>query len=540
MSLWKIAWKSIEHRALASSLTALSMSLGVALVVTVLVINGVISKTFTQGAQGVDLIVGAKGSKLQLVLSTVFYNQDPLGLIPYEYYDLMKTSRYSAEIEHAIPIARGDNYMGAPVIGTNTDYFRYLCKPDGQNYTLKEGAFFKNAETKGAVVGYTVAKRNGIKLGDMIRFGHTNSRSDSDLHEPFKVVGILNHSGTPNDRVVFVNLEGFYQEHEGPNSGFKVDYEHAAKEAEAKKAAMNAGKTSEKDHADQPKAAAPNAKKETAHDDHDGHDHAADHKEADHKEADHKEGQPAPDAHDGHDHAAEDAHDEHAGHDHQHSAERRLSAILLVTKTANIEVSTTMAALDEASENKPGREVEESQLVSTKKRKVYNTAVTALPQKIEGELLEAQAVAPVPEIAAFFQDVIGNIQRILIIFAIQVIIVAGIGMMVSIYNSMNERRMEIAIMRALGARRTTVMSIILLESILLSLGGGFFGLLIGHGLIAVINPWIMEYSNVMVRPWDFQLAELILIPGLISLASLVGYLPAVIAYRTDVAQSLQS
>ena len=504
MSLWKIAWKSIEHRALASSLTALSMSLGVALVVTVLVINGVISKTFTQGAQGVDLIVGAKGSKLQLVLSTVFYNQDPLGLIPYDYYDLMKTSRYSAEIEHAIPIARGDNYMSSPVIGTNTDYFRYICKPDGKNYTLKEGAFFKNTEIKGAVVGYMVAKRNGVKVGDMIRFGHTNSRNDSDLHEPFKVTGILNHSGTPNDRVVFVNLEGFYQEHEGPNSGFKVDYSLAEKEAEAKKAAM------QKNQADSKTETAADHKTEAGHD----HEHDADHK-------------------------TEAGHD-HEGHNHQHSGERRLSAILLITKTTNVAVTATMDQLDAANENRPGRTLDESQLVNTKKRKVYNTAVTALPQKIEGELLEAQAVAPVPEITAFFQDVIGNIQRILIIFAIQVIIVAGIGMMVSIYNSMNERRMEIAIMRALGAKRTTVMSIILLESILLSLGGGFFGLLIGHGLIALINPWIMEYSNVMVHAWDFQLAELILIPGLITLASVVGYLPAVIAYRTDVAQSLQS
>ena len=96
MSLWKIAWKSIKHRALASTLTALSMALGVALVVSVLVVNGVVGKSFQQGAQGYDLIVGAKGSKLQLVLSTVFYNQDPVGLIPYEYYNLMRSSRYSA------------------------------------------------------------------------------------------------------------------------------------------------------------------------------------------------------------------------------------------------------------------------------------------------------------------------------------------------------------------------------------------------------------------------------------------------------------
>ena len=520
MSLWRIAWKSIQHRALASSLTAFSMSLGVALVVTVLVINGVIKQTFQQGAQGYDLIVGAKGGKLQLVFSTVFYNQDTLSLIPYHYYELMKTSRYSAEIDAAIPIARGDNYQGFPVVGTTPEYFKKLLTSAGKHYTLSSGEFFKNAQRNGAVVGYTVAKKMGLRVGDKVRFGHTNI--DGDLHEPFEVTGVLHHTGSPNDRAVFVNLEGFFDQHKEQTGAFAVDYSLVEKEKAAKLAAMGkapegaatVAKTDEKDHADH---------KDADHKD-------ADHKETDHKDADHKEAA----AHD--DHAG---HDEHGHEGHNHGAEKRLTAILLVTKEAGQAVAGTAEDINKLSTVQPGVEVAESDLVTTKKKKVYSAAVTALPAKIEGELLEAQAVAPVQIIAEFFQDVIGNIQKILIIFAVQVIIVAGIGMMVSIYNSMNERRQEIAIMRALGARRRTVMSIILLESILLSLGGGLLGLLIGHGLVAVINPWIMEYSNVMVRPWDFQLTELILIPGLILLASIVGYLPAVIAYRTDVAQSLQ-
>ncbi|MDO5566190.1 MAG: ABC transporter permease [Planctomycetia bacterium] len=517
MSLWKIAWKSIEHRALASSLTAFSMSLGVALVVTVLVINGVISKTFQQGAQGYDLIVGAKGSRLQLVLSTVFYNQDPLAPIPYRYYELMKTSRYSAEIAAAIPIARGDNYQGFPVVGTNTDYFRWLQKPNGKPYTFNAGGVFKNAQTTGAVVGYTVAKKMGLKLGDKIRFGHTNR--DDDLHDPFEVVGILDHTGSPNDRAVFVNLEGFYDQHSEQTGTFAVDYSLVEAEKAAKRASQGVTEkeaASPKDEKAAPAKPDTAAKTETAHDDHDhDHDHATEQK-------------------------AEAGHDEHAGHDHGHSKEdRRLTAILLITKEKSVDVAATMEQVDAITSSQPGVEIAEKELVQTKKKKVYNSAVTALPAKIEGELLEAQAVAPVQEIASFYQDVLGNLQRILILFAVQVIIVAGIGMMVSIYNSMNERRQEIAIMRALGARRSTVMSIILFESILLSLGGGFLGLLIGHGLVAAVSHQIMEYTNVMVRPWDFQLAELILIPGLIGLASVVGYLPAVIAYRTDVAQSLQ-
>ena len=95
-------------------------------------------------------------------------------------------------------------------------------------------------------------------------------------------------------------------------------------------------------------------------------------------------------------------------------------------------------------------------------------------------------------------------------------------------------------MRALGARRSTVMAIVLFESILLSLGGGFLGAVIGHLAIGGLAPFIMSYANVMVHPWDFQLIELVLIPCLVALASVVGYLPAVVAYRTDVAQALQS
>ena len=488
MSLWKIAWKSIRHRSLASALTAFSMALGVALVVTVLVINGVVGKSFQQGAQGYDLIVGAKGSKLQLVLSTVFYNQDPVGLIPYEYYDLMRSSRYSAEVKTAIPIARGDNYQGSPVIATTPEYFNSVTKSDGKPYTLQEGEFFKYADYTGAVVGYAVAKKNKLQVGQEIRFGHTNSARDEDLHEPFKIVGILDHTGSPNDRAVFVNLEGFYREHEHGHAGVEtINYDLRDEELARKRAELGVEEGAE--HAE---------------DEHAGHDHAP--------------GEPC----------------EHEGH------KRRLTAILLITKDAEVEVAATAAAVEAATESRPGLEIEEKDLVQADRRQVIDTAVTALPAKIEGELLEAQAVAPVQEIAAFFQDVIGNIQSVLIIFAIQVVVVAGVGMMVSIYTSMNERRQEIAIMRALGARRSTVMSIILLESILLSLGGGLFGALIGHLAIGALAPLIMSYSNVMVRPWDFQTVELALIPGLIGLASIVGYLPAVIAYRTDVAQSLQT
>ena len=82
------------------------------------------------------------------------------------------------------------------------------------------------------------------------------------------------------------------------------------------------------------------------------------------------------------------------------------------------------------------------------------------------------------------------------------------------------------------------MIVILLESILLSLGGGLLGLALGHGLLSIAGPWIAEQVNLPLSMLQFRFAEVYLIPGLILLASIVGYLPAVAAYRTDVGKSL--
>jgi putative ABC transport system permease protein len=105
---------------------------------------------------------------------------------------------------------------------------------------------------------------------------------------------------------------------------------------------------------------------------------------------------------------------------------------------------------------------------------------------------------------------------------------------------MSDRRRDIAVMRSLGARRSTVLSVILLESILLSLGGGAAGWLLGHGLIAAAGPWVLKHTGFAMGALQFSPWELGLVPGLVMLATLVGYLPALAAYRTDVAKALSA
>ena len=145
---------------------------------------------------------------------------------------------------------------------------------------------------------------------------------------------------------------------------------------------------------------------------------------------------------------------------------------------------------------------------------------------------------PIRVIYEFLSTFLQPLQLVLLVLTILIVIVSAISILVSIYNSMSERRHEIAVMRALGAGRATVMRIMLLESILLALGGGLIGWLVGHLILGGITPWLTQWTGVTFTPFHFTGAELLLIPGIIALASLVGFLPAWSAYRTDVAKAL--
>lgn len=435
MSLWLIAWRNIQQRSLASTLTGLSMALGVALVAAVLVIHGVIDRSFRRGAQGYDLVVGPKGSPMQLVLNTVYYLGDPVGKIPHEHYVELISHRFqlpdgrvAPPFKTAIPVCMGGEYLGFPLVATTPEFFE-LSFMEGEHYRFREGGGQgRNMETRNiweAVVGPAAAKAANLKLGDQFQPRHTRGVDEEECpeeHHPFTVVGIFAPTGTPNDRAIFVNIEGFWQMHE-----------HPSKDAEDQKKPIE-------------------------------------------------------------DHKSTEAHPQF--------------------------ISAVLVRLDESDP----------------------TLNAAIPRLIEdyriGGVQVFQAVHPSVEVTKLLEGIIGNVQLVLLILAVLVVVVAGVGILVSIYNSMNERKHDIAVMRALGASRLTVMMIILLESILLSLGGGAVGVVLSHGLVGLLGPIITEHTGVQISALQFQLSELVLIPGLVILASVVGYLPAAAAYRTDVAKAL--
>jgi putative ABC transport system permease protein len=517
MSLFLIAYRSILQRGVASLLTMLSMALGVMLVVAVLSIHGVVSQSFRNNASlGYNMIAGAKGGREQLVLNTVFYLSQPVENIPYTYYleflkreerDRLQANSFGVEsrnmlresvalltdgggletlaltraidavglaatpdarpethfppietgrdgnygpmTELAIPLCLGDYYGRFRVVGTTPALFDNLVYDiennrkfefaQGRNFHWRdpEHGFFE------AVVGSAVAREMNVQVGQEIAPKH----GDPEGHEharKFTVVGILRPSGTPNDRAVFINMEGFYlmEDHAKPLDEVKPGE------------ASEAPKLSDKEAWEQMKA----AKKRKA-----AIELAAD-------------PQPLP------------------------AEQREVTAILL-------KVDYMYA---------PGLE-------------------NAVNQGTQ-----AQAVLPVAVIYGLFEFIVNPIEWTLLMLTAMICIVSGISILVSIYNSMSERRGEIAVMRALGAGRATVMTIILLEATLLALGGGLLGWLAGHAGCFALSPWIEERTGVVIGLLNLLTLPLesIIIPALILLAILVGIWPAISAYRTDVAKSL--
>jgi putative ABC transport system permease protein len=544
MSLIAIALRSITQRGVASLLTIFSMALGVMLVVAVLSIHGVIEQSFANNASlGYNMIVGPKGGKEQLTLNTVYYLSAPVENIWYSYYaeflpreerdrlfqesyaaksheaawqtaelaslsgggnlsdvglalalkgvglrlapdarrkptdgpavELGRDGKYGLMTEMAIPLCLGDYFGRFRVVGTTPAFF------DGRVYDIENNKQFEFAQGRNfqhhsvehsyfeAVVGSKVAREMNVMLGDEIAPAHGDPEGHVHARK-FTVVGILATSGTPNDRAVFVNMEGFYlmEDHAKPLDETPLGEETPENSADAAQ------------QSDEEAKAAFAAKRK---------------KEAELLKAADPEPLPA--------------------------EQREVTAILI--KTPPLIAPGLEAAINGGS--------------------------------------DGQAVLPVAVIYGLFEFIIKPIEWALLFLTAMICVVSGISILVSIYNSMSERRHEIAVMRALGADRTTVGSIILLESTLLTLAGGALGWLAGHTLCWGVSPIIEDQTGVTVGflNWDpaIKLAsllgstggslgewsvplEIVLLPALFLLAVAVGFWPAVSAYRTDVARSL--
>ena len=205
MTLLLIVYRSLRQHALSTVVTACSLALAAGLLMTVWVVKTQSQRTFTQTTAGFDAVLGARGSKLQLVLNAIFHLEASPGNLEWADYEQIK--RHPA-VKTAIPIAVGDNFHGWRIVGTVPELFYDVEFVPGKKYGLTAGRFFDQAKME-AVVGSFVAQQLGWKIGMTFHPFHGLAFDAQHEHEElYTVVGVLAPTNTPVDRVIWTPLEG--------------------------------------------------------------------------------------------------------------------------------------------------------------------------------------------------------------------------------------------------------------------------------------------------------------------------------------------
>jgi putative ABC transport system permease protein len=209
MNIVKLSYKNIATKPLQTFLTVLILSLSIGLLLGVKQLNKVFESQLQQSLNGVDMVVGAKGSPLQLVLSAVLHIDNPTGNISFTEAKKIAKGRY---IEEAIPISIGDNYKGYKLVGTTSGFI------DLHKTSLENGKIFEKPFE--VILGNAVAKNLNLKVGDTFNSAHGMIENALESHDenPLKVVGILKPTQNVIDRLIVTNLESIWHMHEHENS----------------------------------------------------------------------------------------------------------------------------------------------------------------------------------------------------------------------------------------------------------------------------------------------------------------------------------
>ena len=209
-SLLTIAWASAWHRRFALSLVVLSLALSTFLLLMVERVRHDVRENFSNAVSGTDLIVGARGSAVQLLLYSVFRIGQPTQTM--EHRSVLALQQDPA-VRWVVPISLGDTHRGYPVVATTTAYFDHVRYGPRLEMSMREGRRFEAVFD--AVLGADVAQQLGYRLGQRLVLRHGSGALDSADHDemPFTVVGILARTGTPVDRSVHIRLEGMQALH---------------------------------------------------------------------------------------------------------------------------------------------------------------------------------------------------------------------------------------------------------------------------------------------------------------------------------------
>lgn len=410
--LFVLVRRSLSHHFLSTLVTVISTALAAGLVISVFSIARQTERAFTGGPVGFDAVLGARGSRLQLVLNTVFHLETSPGNIPWSLYQEVKRN---PQVRLAVPYAVGDNYFGYRIVGVTDEMFTDFEYQAGRKFRPAIGRFFDSTRRE-AVVGSYVAQKTGLTVGSKFNPFHGVAFDPAAKHsEEYVVVGVLEPSNSPSDRVIWIPIDGIFRMEGHVLRGSGADY------------AAEAGKA-------------------------------------------------IPDEH------------------------KEVSAVMLKFGTP------AAGMMFDQMVNKQGK-------------------VATLAWPIEREM------------ADLFGK-IGWMVRVLALVAYLVVVVAGASILAAIYNSINERRREFAILRALGARRATVFSAIVLESATIAALGSLLGFVVYGVVLGVVSVVVRRETGVVLDVFQWHPAFALTPLGMTAVGALAGILPAWNAYSTDVAANL--
>lgn len=297
MNIWKISFSNIKLKPLYTILSVLMLSLSITLLLGIQQLQSSFKYQIENNIGAIDLVIGAKGSPLQLVLSSVLHIDNPTGNIALK--DAKKFMK-NPFVKSAVPISYGDNFKGYKIIGTTPDFLKFY------KAELNEGNSFKKSFE--VIVGSAIADKLNLKIGDTFLSFHGLIENSIDVHDDeFVVVGILKPTQKVIDRLIVTNLESIWDVHnhdEHEHSEHKEDESHE-------------------------------------HDDHKHEHHKHEKNNVEHKHEAHE-----------HEHEHEAEHEHHEDEEHQEEDDKEITSLLisfrnpaaLLTFPRNINKNTNMQA----------------------------------------------------------------------------------------------------------------------------------------------------------------------------------------------------
>lgn len=408
----KLAWKNTWFKPLNTLLSIILLAASISIITVLLLLQKQFEEKFSSNIDNIDLVIGAQGSPLQLILSSVYQIDNPTGNIAYQE---AKNWINHPFVERAVPLAFGDNYKGYRIVGTTQAYLLQY------NLQIAQGKTFVNDFE--VIIGSEIAQNLNLKIGDTF-FGSHGDAAEGEVHDhqKYTIVGIFKPSGKVADNLILSTIKSVWLMH------------HPEEEA------------TEEEH----------------------------------------------------------VHDEHCTHDHHEEVsinedEQEITAILIKFK------------------NKMG--------------------VVTWP-RIIAQNTKMQAVSPVYEVNRLF-ELFGIGLEALKYLAFGIMLLSGISIFISLYNRLNERKYEFALMRINGAKPLHLFGLVLTESLLLCVLGYAFGKVIGRlALYFISNSSQQNYKmSFDIFATDFK-NEFLLFIITLGVGVLAALIPAIKASTLNISKTL--